>query len=527
MHGPPQEPRIGWVHVAFLSLQAKSFPMTENGRQSRSVPLRFPAGWRTMLLGGSVVLPSWFVAIEAQPALGRVAAALFFVLGVVIFGAIGGLGAALAAAVAAFLLYNFFLVEPVLTLQMSTGRDVIPFLVFSLCATVAGVLAARLKDRAKALDHSNRQLSSLLEASQSLQSVVRVTDIARALDDHLPDGAERVMTLLLVRDGSLEMAVRAPDDAMKGEIARTAAARTESPREEGPYTVYRLESSSGFEGVILFAHGTSRRLDSAFMSALTNLVALAIERAALSESNAERRAQARAEELKTALLSSVSHDLRTPLTTISASASSLIEFREQLDPAAAARLLRGIVGECERLNRYTSNLLEMSRLEAGQPVVRRQILGVADMIGAILGRMRARTGCRQLVRRYADDSLLVDVDAALFELVLVNVLDNAILYSEEGTRIVVDIRPDGEFCAIFVSDEGRGIPKEDLEKVFTRFYRVARASSSPRGSGLGLAIARGFVEAFGGRIKADSPGHMGCGTTITILLPLARESGFS
>lgn len=483
-----------------------------------------PHAWRATALAAVVVLPSWFVAIYAQPALGRVAAALFFVLGVVICGALGGLGAALAAATAAFLLYNFYLVEPVLSLQISTARDVIPLLLFSLCAVVAGVLAARLKDRAHAADHSNRQLSSLLAISRSLQSALRISDIASALDDHLSDDVGTRATLFLIRDGSFEKAEHAPGTDVRLQLVRDAREPANSPREVYPYTVYRLDSGVQFEGAILFEHGPARRLESAFMSALANLIALAVERAALSESQAERHAQARTEELKTALLSSVSHDFRTPLTAISASASSLIEFRDQLDPAAAARLLRGIVSECDRLNRYTSNLLEMSRLEAGQSLARRQTLGVPDTVSAIVQRMRPRAGRRRIVRHLHEDDLVVSVDAAMFELVLVNVLDNAIIYSEDGTSIQLDVGRDGDNCVITVIDEGEGIPPDDLEKIFTRFYRVSRPRPSPRGSGLGLAIAKGFVEALGGRIRAASPGPGGRGTTIAIMLPLAKET---
>ncbi|AMK26199.1 sensor histidine kinase [Sphingobium sp. TKS] len=489
-----------------------------------SQPRAGALSWRAALLAGAVVLPSWFIAIYAQPGLGRVAAALLFVLGVVICGALGGLGAALAAATAAFLLYNFYLVEPVLSFEISTGRDVIPLLLFSLCAVVAGVLAARLKDRARAADDSYRQLSSLLEISRSLQSAVRVPDIASALDDHLSGSFDTLATLFLVRDDTFDAAVNGPSDDIGLQLVRKAADSEDSPREEGPYTVYRLDSAAGFEGAILFGHGLSRPPDKAFMSALANLIALAVERAALSESNAERRAQARTEELKTALISSVSHDFRTPLTAISASASSLIEFRDRLDPAAAERLLRGIVSECDRLNRYTSNLLEMSRLEAGQSLARRQTLGVADTMSAIVQRVRPRASHRRIVRRMSDEDLLVNVDAALFDLVLVNVLDNAIIYSDDGTSIHLDVGRDGDFCVICVSDEGQGIPPDDLERVFTRFYRVARPRPSPRGSGLGLAIAKGFTEAAGGRIGAASPGPGGRGTVITIMLPLATES---
>jgi Osmosensitive K+ channel histidine kinase len=537
----PREPALLWFLYAWTSWSMLAKPrnvlfspyptgpsvmIAVNHRRVAAMAgaIERPRNWRLLLLAAAIVLPSWFIAIFGQPELGRAPAALFFVLGIIICGASGGLGAALAAATAAFLLYNFYLVEPVQSLQITTGHDVIPLFLFSLCALVAGFLAASLKERAKAADHSNRQLSSLLEISQSLQSALRVSDIATALDDHLAATVGTTPTLFLIRDGTFAAAERAPDSNARLNLVKKAQELSENPREAEDCTVYRLDSSAGFEGAMLFQHGPSRRLDNAFMSALANLIALAVERAALSESSAERRAQDRTEELKTALLSSVSHDFRTPLTAISASASSLIEFREQLDPTATVRLLRGIVSECDRLNRYTSNLLEMSRLEAGQSLARRQTVGVAEMIGAVVQQVRLRAGQRQIVRRSIDEDLLVTVDAAMFELVLVNVLDNAIIYSEDGTSILLDVKRDHNCCAIIVWDEGQGIERDDLEKIFTRFYRGARARSSPHGSGLGLAIAKGFVEALGGHIRAESPGPNGRGTVITIILPLAAET---
>lgn len=483
----------------------------------------FGPGWQ-MSAVAFVVLLSGFGAVMAKPAFGQAAAALIFVLGVVTAGAIGGLVSALIAAAAAFLLYNFYLAEPVLSFRIASGRDIVPFLVFTLCALVSGVLAGRLKDHASAAKHSNWQLASLLDISRSLQSAVRITDIASALSAGLPPGTSMTVSLFLVRDGSFANATRIPDRPGAAALIRNMQTNGTEPQRDGTCIAYRLDSSDGFEGVILFEAGAAPEPDNAFMSALASLVALAVERAALSESNAEAKAQTRTEELKTALLSSVSHDFRTPLTAISASASSLIDFREQLDGEATIRLLRRIVNECERLNRYTSNLLEMSRLEAGQSLARRQTLEVAETLSVIIQRVRPRAGHRMIERRLGEEHLLVSVDAAMFELVIINLLDNAILYSEDGTRIGVEARHSGDSCIISISDEGCGIPQADLENVFTRFYRVPRSEPSPRGSGLGLAIAKGFVEALGGRIMADSPGPSGRGTMITISLPLAQEA---
>jgi two-component system sensor histidine kinase KdpD len=223
-------------------------------------------------------------------------------------------------------------------------------------------------------------------------------------------------------------------------------------------------------------------------------------------------------------LSSVSHDFRTPLATITASASSLIAYGDRLDGPTSAGLLRRIVEESEALDRYAGNLLEMTRIEAGRTPEPLQTLSVSDLVTAAIRRVRPRAGARTIERSMSETDLLVHADAALFELVLVNVLENAVLYSEDGARIQVAVVREANACRIVVADEGCGIPASDLRRVFERFYRVPRAARAPRGSGLGLAIAKGFVEALGGHIEAQVPGIGERGSRILITLPLAPET---
>lgn len=477
---------------------------------------------RELLITAIVVGLSSAAAFAAKFTLGDVAGALFFVLGITIAGAISGLAASLIAALAAFLLYNFYFAEPVLMLRIATGSDVAPLIVFNLCAVVAGVLAGRLKDRAQAASHSNYQLASLLQASETLQSALRIPDIVAALADPIPGETGMRVRLFRIRGAEL-VALGSPEkEARWSTAAALCHDSEEGSAQHEALTAYRLVGSEGPIGIMVVEQRGNDPLKPAFMLGLINLVALALERAALSEMIAESRAAARTEELKTALLSSVSHDFRTPLTAISASASSLIDYREQLDRETSLRLLRGIVEDCDRLNRYTANLLEMSRLEAGETPRQLQTLSVTEMLSTVVQRVRQRAGRRRIKRVLGGTDLLVNADASLFELVLVNVLDNAILYSEDGTRIMIECEEEGGFCRISVVDEGQGIPEDEVERVFERFYRIARSEPSPRGSGLGLAIARGFVEALGGTIEARTPGIEDKGTRIVIRLPLAQ-----
>ncbi|AYJ85248.1 DUF4118 domain-containing protein (plasmid) [Sphingomonas paeninsulae] len=477
-------------------------------------------------LGGSeflatllIVAASLGAGIAAKPDLGEVASALIFVLGITIAGAVCGLAAALLASIAAFLLFNFYLAEPVLTFRLASGSDVATLLVFNLCAVVTGVLAGRLNDRARAARVSNGHLTGLLATSEALQSAVRVEDVASIVTRVAPDQLGVMLDIFELADGTL-CAVGPTEIDNSAAIARSALVQGEC--KDGTILARRLNGSYGPIGVMVATGLDSHRPAPEFIAALGNIIALAIERAALSRGLAERRAAERTEELKTALLSSVSHDFRTPLTAISASASSLIEFRDRLDDATRSTLLRGIVAECERLNRYTANLLEMSRLEAGHVSTQLQTLSVADMIGAAIVHLKSRAGSR-VITKSADPNLTVVADTALFELVLINVMENAILYSDDGSRIHVSAAQENDACVVSVTDEGKGIPVTDLKRVFERFVRVARVEPSPRGSGLGLAIANGFVEAMGGRISAHIPGIEGHGTQIVIRLPLAEQ----
>ncbi|WP_346247905.1 sensor histidine kinase [Sphingomonas rustica] len=488
-------------------------------------PAPFLAGLRTMRLHidrmqGAVTLLVLLVSALAAFAVhdyGEVASALVFVLGITIAGALSGLVAALIAAVVAFAIYNFYLTEPALTFRIAGGGDLAPLVAFNLCALVSGVLAGRLKDHAEDARSTNLQLNGLLALSHELQSALRLADIVGTLGR----GARTILgaeVALFRIDGDRAVSLDArPESADWTDFALRTDRGPKALRVEKALIGRRLGGGAGAMVMVAVPLGAPR-LKPAVVDALGNMVALAIERAALSDEITERRAAARAEELKSALLASVSHDFRTPLTAISASASSLLAYGAQLDPDTSAKLLRGIVEEGDRLNRYTANLLEMSRIEAGGSPQPLQILSATEMVAAAIQRVRPRAGDRQFALIGTDPEPLVAANAALFELVLINILDNAVGHSDDGTRIQASLSREMGACRIDIADAGHGIPEAALHRVFDRFYREGRTE----GSGLGLAIARGFVEALGGTIEARVPGLDGRGSCITIRLPLVE-----
>jgi two-component system sensor histidine kinase KdpD len=261
-----------------------------------------------------------------------------------------------------------------------------------------------------------------------------------------------------------------------------------------------------------------------FVASLLDQGAVALERAEFAADAADAEALRRSDKLRSALLNSVSHDLRTPLATVLGSATTLLEYDDALDKAVRLDLLTSIREEAERLNRYVGNLLDMTRLEGGGLNIRTDWVDVRDVLGTALDRISRRLGERKVTRDFPAELALVKADSTLLEQALVNILENAVAYSPDNSTIELAAYEDRNNVVLSIEDEGRGIPTAELERVFERFRRMEESSDRGKGAGLGLAISKGFVEAMGGRIAAASPIHEGRGTRI--LISLRKESAF-
>lgn len=471
----------------------------------------------------AILLATAILAVALSPVMeGEVSSGLVFMLGIALIGATSGLSYALVSALAASVIFNVFLADPVLTFRMSTGEDLAPPVIFTLCAVVSGLLSGRLRDKTSELGESNLQLESLLETSRMLQAAPDQQAIQAALREAAPGLTGLRLSLFEIEHGRARPI--GDDPACPGLVALADRALAGEAIVRGPAGVaYRLDGGSACVGALVVEEGSQARIDTTFLRALASLVGLALERARFASVIAENEANARTEELKSALLSSVSHDLRTPLTAISASASSLVEYGNRLDDETSRNLLQGIVDECARLNRFTANLLELSRLQSGSESLNSQVLSASDVIRAVVQRSGLRGQGHDIRLSMPGEEVLVLADTALFELALTNVIQNAIQYSAPGSRIEVAASAEGRSCLLTVTDEGRGIPESEQPRVFERFYRVKGAYPATQGSGLGLAIAKGFVEAFGGSIALTSPVAEGRGTSVVIRLPIVAE----
>jgi two-component system, OmpR family, sensor histidine kinase KdpD len=248
------------------------------------------------------------------------------------------------------------------------------------------------------------------------------------------------------------------------------------------------------------------------------------EPANLGEDIDRARLTCEAERLRSALLASISHDLRTPLASILGSATSLRACRQDLDDAAQDELLGLIQGEAERLNRFIACLLDMTRLDAGALRPRLDLIDLDDIIGSALKRAGKVLARHRVALELAADLPMLRLDAVLFEQVMLNLLDNAAKYALPGTEVRLSVWREAGLVRLHVLDESEGIEPTELERIFDKFYRVREADRQRTGTGLGLTICRGFVEAMGGTIVAANRSDR-TGSVFAITLPVPGECG--
>ncbi|MFZ1059306.1 MAG: ATP-binding protein, partial [Candidatus Rokuibacteriota bacterium] len=238
------------------------------------------------------------------------------------------------------------------------------------------------------------------------------------------------------------------------------------------------------------------------LETFANQTALAIERAQLADEAQEARLRMEAERLRSTLLSSVSHDLKTPLAAITGAAGTLLEEGARLDPGTREELLQSVYEEADRLTRLVQNLLEMTRLESGALELRKEWHSMEEVIGAALSRLKKRLGDRPVYTRVPPDLPLVAMDDVLIEQVLLNLLDNALKYTPSGSPISITTTATDQAVYVEVADHGPGLSPGEETRIFEKFYRASAPTS--RGTGLGLAICRGVIRAHGGRIWAQN-----------------------
>ena len=459
---------------------------------------------------------------------------MIFLAAVLVCALRAGTRSAVIASVLSFLAYNFFFIPPLYTFTIAEPHEVFALFVFLLVAVLTGSLAGRARYQAAAMVRRAADLQSLYDFSRRISGEARADELLwiAALHIHKTFNAG---ALMLGRHGDgLDIVAAWPPETELDAANRTAAAWALHKGEPAgwktqtlpnlPTRYHPLRTPRAVVGVCGFTPADPTRPiapdEEAMLTAILDQTAIALDRALLFDEAVQAAALKENEAVREALLASLSHDLRTPLATITGAASSLRELGDRMTPDQRAELVDSIEQESARLARFVANLLDMSRLESGAMKVRRDFVDVADVVRAAAERARKAFPAARTDVSIEPDLPYIRGDATLLEQVLFNLLDNAHKYAGDSGAVIHTRRED-ENVLISVTDEGPGVKPADVGRIFEKFYRGGRADGRLAGTGLGLSICRGLVTAMGGTIEAQSPAIRRRGTRIVIRLPVA------
>jgi two-component system sensor histidine kinase KdpD len=456
---------------------------------------------------------------------------MVYLLGIIVVAMRFGYGPSLLAAVLAVLLVDFFFVEPYLSFAVSDAQHIVTFGVMFVVALVISGLTKRIRDQADAARNREQRTASLYAITRELASRRAVGNLAAVAVQHIHDVFDAKTSVMLYgRDGQLSNIATGPY-AFEPDAKDTGvidwAFRNDKPAGLGTDTLpsaqalyVPLREARGRVGVLGVLPSEKRRFvdpeQRGLLEVFTSQIASALERARLSEDAQTAHVEMASERLRSALLSSVSHDLRTPLAVIAGSASALME-PEELGQSVRRDLAQTISEEARRLDRLVRNLLDMTKLTAGAIKVKKEWQPLEAVVGAALNRMDEALRGRPVMLQLPHDLPLVPIDPVLLEQVLINLLENATKYTPKGTQIEIGAREKGSDVVVTVADHGPGIPPDLLDAIFDKFYRLPREREGG-GAGLGLAICRGIVVAHGGRIWAEN--REGGGAAFHFTIPI-------
>jgi len=456
-----------------------------------------------------------------------------YLLAVTIVAMRAGLRPAILASFVCFFAFNFFFTEPRWSFSISDSQNILTVVIFLIAAVIVSKMAARLRARIETSRESARRTATLYDFSRKVAAAATQDDVLWAVVHHVAATIHGRSLVLLPGEAGLAIAAGyPPEDHLDDKSAAAAAWAWSHARPAGrgsatlpaaDWLFLPLATGRGAVGVLGVQTGSggerpppdSLRL----IETLADQAAVAIERTTLVGDIEQARVAAERERLRSALLSSLSHDLRTPLVSILGAASTLTSYDQSLDDDSRHDLAVTIQDEAERLNRFVQNLLDMTRLGAGALKPKVDWVDLHDVVAAAVKRTSRLARHHRIRVEIAADLPLLCLDAVLMEQVFFNLLDNACKYAPPDSQIKVWAIRTEHHIAIEVVDQGPGIPAEDRDKVFDMFYRVRATDSQTAGTGLGLAICRGIIEAHGGTIRAE-PGLHGAGTCILIHLPL-------
>jgi len=535
--------RLGRANVARdLSEAARDFEVTLVSDPKDDPPVLSRQGWAVERDPAAYARAAGIVAIAgvlawlADAWLPVPSLSLIFMTGVILVAVRYGLWPSIAAACLSFFTYNFFFTDPRNTFFMIRQDQILTLGLFLAASILTGNLAARLRDRAMAQRSIAERTNLLYEFARQVTVATSPEEVLRAAAAHV--GAALGCETVLMRPGPFGRLAIVASEPMRDALDLREASAADYAWTRGEEAGRGSGTLPASSWLFLPVSVAKRRLavlgiawadgrafspvDRRLLDALVDQIAVALERTELQRDLEQSRVASEAERLRSALLSSVSHDLRTPLVSIIGAASSLADPDLDLPGPSRAAMAETIRDEGERLDRYIQNLLDMTRLGYGALKLKRVPSDLREIAGGARHRLRGALRSHEVIVDVPEGAAAVLVDPLLIEQVLMNLLDNAAKYAPDGTRISVGAQTVGARMEVSVADQGPGIPEDARARIFDMFYRVAEGDGQRAGTGLGLDIARGIVEAHGGSIRAEPARGDGTGTRIVMTLPLAN-----
>jgi len=455
--------------------------------------------------------------------------AMIFLLGVVFVASRYGRGPSVFASLLSIASFDFFFVPPRFTFSVSDVRYALTFGVMLAAALVASHLTLRIRAQAQTARDRERRTGAVYAMSRALAAARTPADLIAIATRHLTDTFNAEMQILMpdpagrLEGGTLDEKERSVAQWVFDHGQRAGAGTDTLPSANGLYVP--LAASTGAVGVLAVRAADPTRFEDPtllqLLETFAGQAALALERAQLADRAQKEEVEVEAERLRTSLLSSLSHDMRTPLGAITGAASSLLEDQGKgITEQARHELLQSIVDESNRMNRLIGNLLDMIRVESGALKVHKEWQPLEEPVGVALIRLQDRLRDHPVQVTLPPDLPLVPMDGVLIEQVFVNLLENAVKYTPPGTPIEISAAQVDGRVRVDVADRGPGIPPGEERRIFDKFYRVA-AEGPVSGVGLGLTICRGIVTAHGGRIWVEN--RQGGGALFRFTLPLGTE----
>ena len=538
--------RARWKEVVFGSVVAELVKQSGEtdiyvitGEAGESRPLATQAvkrnsEWSSYGLGVVGVALSTAVAWLMFPYFGEANLIMMYLLGVVVVAIRFGRGPSVLASVLSVVAFEFFFVPPYLSFAVSDVQYLLTFAVMLVVALVISGLAVRTKQQAELARHQERRTAVLYALSRDLATHRGTGMLAQLAAKHLREVFDSQVAIFLADADKRVQLQRGEQlhfefDPKESGVAQWVFEHNEraglgTDTLPGASALYLpLVGSAGSIGVVAVRPTESSRLSDTdqlhLLESLVNQVALAIERTRLSEEAQQAHVRVETERMRNAILSSVSHDLRTPLATITGAASSLLDEQGHIDPAARLGLARSIYQEAGRLDRLLKNLLHMMRIEAGAVQLSKEWHPVDEVVGAALARLEGRLRDHTVNTAFPVDLPLVLVDGVLLEQVVINLVENAVKYAPPGSAIDMSASASDHEVVVEVADRGPGIPVGEEARIFEKFYRAKPAREG--GVGLGLTICRGIIEAHGGHIWAEN--RRGGGAVFRFAIPLLER----